>query len=426
MVIALSLAKHLINVKGTEVTGCDFTELEDNNVLVFEVVPEQTNVCPFCGRICPGYDYASKVSRTWRDVDWNGTKVFLSYRPKRIECPEHKIVTEAVPWAHHKSRFTKAFEQMLLWGSQYMSRDAVSKLMRVDWHTTDMCIERFLASNRDGRPSSRFDGLKHIAIDETSYQKRHKYVTCVLNQENNTIVWVGEGHGLATIKQFFEQLTPEQLASIETVSGDGARWIDACVAAYVPHAIRCADPFHVMLWASVALDGVRLRVSKELKKKGDATKAKLVKGSQIALGKHPEDLSDKQKARVEFIAKEASEVYKGYQLKEGLRKVLSMKERPEEAIQALDEWLEQCAASEIPEFQKLAEKISRHRQNICNTIQYGKHSARLEAINNCIKLIIRRGYGFRNTDKLANHIRFCCSSTKIELAYQTHHTRMTA
>lgn len=108
----LSIVKHLLNVKGAEVTGYDITGLKDNKVLVLDVVPEQTNVCPFCGRVCPGYDYASKNSRFWRHIDWNGTMVILRYRPKRIKCPEHKVVTEAVPWARHKSRFTKAFEQL--------------------------------------------------------------------------------------------------------------------------------------------------------------------------------------------------------------------------------------------------------------------------------------------------------------------------
>lgn len=426
MANCLSLIEHLADVKGAKITGYDDTNLKSHNVLVLDIVPTQTHVCPFCGRVCPGYDYASKTPKLWRHTDWGSCVVMFRYRPRRIKCPEHKVVTESVPWAHHKTRFSKAFEKRVLGLGQHTSRFAVSQLMRIDWHTTDRCIERFLLLHANVTQTSRFDGLKHIAIDETSYQKRHKYVTCVLNQENNTIIWVGEGHGLATIKQFFEQLTPEQRASIETVSGDGARWIDACVTAYVPHAKRCADPFHIILWASDALDSVRLRASRELRKKGNAIDAKAIKGSQIALGKDPSELTEKQKAKVKLVSEKTPGLYNAYQLKEKLRKIISMKRNPEEAIKALDEWIELAKSSEELEFQNLAEKISRHRQNIINTIQYNKHSARLEAINNSIKLIIRRSYGFRNTDNLANHIIFCCSSTKIELAYPTHHTLMTA
>ena len=112
MAMDLPLLKYLIDIKGVDVTGYDVTELKNNNILVLYVVPEQTNVCPFCGRICPGDDYATKTPKLWRHVTWNTTKVFFSYRPKRITCPEHNVVTEAVPWARHDSCFTKAFEQL--------------------------------------------------------------------------------------------------------------------------------------------------------------------------------------------------------------------------------------------------------------------------------------------------------------------------
>lgn len=421
MAMDLFLVDHLMNVKDAELISYDVIQLKSNNIIVLDVIPVQTHICPHCGRICPGYDYAAKEPRLWRHLDWGGTLVLLRYRPRRIKCPDHKVVTEAVPWAYHDSRLSKAVEEQVLWHAQTSSRHATSRIMRIDWHTTDKCIERFLQREGNGTQSSRFDGLEHIAIDETSYQKRHKYVTCVLNQDNNTIVWVGKGHGLETIRQFFEALTPEQRASIKTVSGDGAKWIDSCVKEYVPHAKRCADPFHVILWGSAALDKVRLRACRDLSKEGNKTDAKKVKGSQIALGKDSSDLTDSQKEKVEFIAKTTPELHKCYQYKERLRKILSMKGNPEEAIRALDAWITQISSSKTQEFKEFAEKISRHRQNICNSIIYGRHSARLEAINNSIKLIIRRGYGFRNTVNLTNHIKFCCSSTKIGLTYQSHH-----
>ena len=298
--------------------------------------------------------------------------------------------------------------------------------MRIDWHTIDRCIERFLSREIDVTDTSRFDGLRYIAIDETSYQKRHKYITCVLNLETNEIVWVGKGHGLSIIKKFFEQLTPEQRSNIKTVSGDGARWIDACVTTYVPHAKRCADPFHVILWCSAMLDKVRLRASRELKKNGKKAKAKEVKGAQIALGKDPSELSEKQKAQIDLITQECPELYQAYQAKEELSQILSMKENPEAAKLALSDWCERMKNSDMRELQELVEKISRHYQNICNAIQFGKNSARLEAINNGIKLIIRKSYGFRNTEHLAHHVRFSWARVPVELLHHSHHTMMAA
>ena len=422
----LSLAEHLINVKGAKVVNYDLSELKSKNIIILDIVPIETHTCPFCGRVCPGYDYASKEPRLWRANDWNGTQVMLRYRPRRITCPEHKVITESVPWAYHKSRFTHDFERLILWLALFTSRLVVSRLMRIDWHTIDACIERFLLREIDTTDTSRFDGLEHIAIDETSYQKRHKYITCVLDLVTNSIVWVGKGHGLSVAEQFFEQLTPEQRRNIKTVSGDGAQWIDKCVDKYVPQAKRCADPFHVVLWLSAVLDRVRLRASRKLRNDGYIAEAKAVKGSQIALGMEPSALSEKQKEKVALIAEKSPELYQAYQHKEELRHILSMKEDPDAAENALNDWIERMKHSEIEEFQDIAEKIARHRQNICNAIRYGRNSARLEAINNCIKLIIRRGYGFRNTKNLANHVRFCHSGIPIELIHHSHYEMMAA
>ena len=57
----LSLAEHLINVKGAKVVNYDLSELKSKNIIILDIVPIETHTCPFCGRVCPGYDYASKA-----------------------------------------------------------------------------------------------------------------------------------------------------------------------------------------------------------------------------------------------------------------------------------------------------------------------------------------------------------------------------
>ena len=56
---------------------------------------------------------------------------------------------------------------------------------------------------------------------------------------------------------FFDALGAERSAQITHVSADGATWISEVVAERCPDAVRCADPFHVVKWATEALDEVR-------------------------------------------------------------------------------------------------------------------------------------------------------------------------
>ena len=56
--------------------------------------------------------------------------------------------------------------------------------------------------------------------------------------------------------KFFLKKLSKNVATCLTLT-DGARWIDACIKKYIPHATRCVDGFHVVTWAMEALDSVR-------------------------------------------------------------------------------------------------------------------------------------------------------------------------
>ena len=281
--------------------------------------------------------------------------------------------------------------------------------------------------------SKRFDGLVHIGIDETSYTKGHNYITVVVNHDTNTVVWVGEGHGKEVLDKFFQLLTPEQRASIKTVTGDGAKWITSSVKEYCPNATRCLDPFHVVEWANEALDSMRIdawhrahaelnRLIKEAERKkrereSDEIKAmrervNKIKRSKYALGKNPENLTKNQQERLEMIQAEDPLIAKGHALKESLRRIFKL-DSPELAEEYLDRWISRSQRSRIPAFVKLQRKIRRNRVFILNTVKLGLSNARIEATNNKIKLLIRIAYGFRNIDTLISFVMLFCSSIEI-------------
>lgn len=99
--------------------------------------------------------------------------------------------------------------------------------------------------------------------------------------------------------------------------------------------------------------------------------------------------------------------------KEELRLVLKM---PAEAAQdSLKRWYWRASHSRIEEIKELARKIKRHTENIFNTMRYGLSNARNEAVNNKIKVLLRRSYGFRNLESMCSFVMLMCSSLKIPL-----------
>ena len=76
---------------------------------------------------------------------------------------------------------------------------------------------------------------------------------------------------MATLQTFFDLLGPQRCAQITHVSADGAEFISTVVAKNCPAAVRCADPFHVVRWATDALDEVRRQAWNDARRLARAT-----------------------------------------------------------------------------------------------------------------------------------------------------------
>jgi transposase len=116
---------------------------------------------------------------------------------------------------------------------------------------------------------------------------------------------------------------------------------------------------------------------------------------------------------MEMLIKSDKRLYRAYLLKEGLRAVFKFTHN--EAIIELNKWLAWAARCRIPEFVALAKKIKRHKEAMLSSIKNELSNARIEAVNNKIKVTIRMGYGFRNIDNLIALVRLKCGGCDIAL-----------
>src|SRR6266516_3007688 len=140
------------------------------------------------------------------------------------------------------------------------------------------------------------------------------------------------------------------------------------VAARCHAAVRGMDPFHVVAWASDALDQVRRDVWNTTRGgKGRATEAsKALKNARWALWRNPEDLTEAQQAKLDWIARTHPRLHRAWALKEGLRWVFTLARAGFRrlAIRALDRWLCWARRCRIPAFVDLAARVTTHRQAI--------------------------------------------------------------
>ena len=403
---------------GVEKTVVEDVELDEvTQVLVVQVRPARgaASRCGVCRRRCGRYD-TGEGRRRWRALDLGTVQAVLEADAPRVCCPEHGVVVAHVPWARHGAGHTLDFDETVAWLATQTSKSAVVELMRIAWRTVGSIIARVWADTE--RLHDRFADLRRLGIDEISYKRGHRYLTVVIDHDSGRLVWATPGRDMATLQTFFDLLGPQRCALITHVSADGAEFIGKVVARNCPAAVRCADPFHVVRWATDALDEVRRQAWNDARRLARATEAKRgrgrpaadapprpagalargLKGVRYALWKNPENLTEKQRVKLQWIATTDPRLHRAYQLKEGLRLVFHLP--LDQAGEALERWVGWARRCRIPAFVKLQKSIVAHTPSILAAIEHGLSNARTESVNTKIRLITRIAFGFKSPDAL--------------------------
>ena len=301
-----------------------------------------------------------------------------------------------VPWARHDARHTYAFDDQVAWLVTHTAKSTVVELLRISWPTVGAIVTRVVADGRALRDP--FDALVRIGIDEISYKRGHKYITVVVDHDSGRLVWAPPGRDKETLTKFFELLGSERSAGIRLVSADAAEWIATVVAEHCPHATLCADPFHMVAWATTVLDEVRRQLWRDAKRIGAPSLVTRIKGCRYALLKNPQNLTENQRVSLARVAAVNKSLYRAYLLKEEFRLIFQL--RGADAIVALDGWLRWAQRCRIPAFVELYHRIKKHRSTIEATLNSGLSNALVESTNTKLRLLTRMAYGFRSTDNL--------------------------
>jgi len=136
---------------------------------------------------------------------------------RRLSCPTHGVVTEAVPFARPGAHLTRDLDDLLAWLATRMDKTAIARLCRVSWRTVGRACERVVAAELD---PGRLDGLFRIGVDEISWRGPHKYLTLVVDHDRARVIWGASGRDAKTLDQFFDELGTQRSAAIEAVSMD--------------------------------------------------------------------------------------------------------------------------------------------------------------------------------------------------------------
>jgi transposase len=353
--------------------------------------------CPECGAASPGYD---SRERRWRHLDTCQYRTILVAEVPRCNCPEHGVRQVVVPWGEAGSRFTALFEAVVIDWLKATSLAAVSRNMGLTWDQLDGIMQRAVRRGLDRREATP---LTALGVDETSFKRRHEYVTVVQDQRSGHVVHVADGRGRAALDAFYEGLDGEQLASIESVAMDMHKPYIQSTLDHVPGAREkiAFDKFHVAKHLGDAVDKVRREEHRELKEAEDGT----LTGTKYLWLRNPEKMTSTAWAKLNELRDSALRTARAWALKELAMTLWGYTCRGW-AVRAWRSWLAWAQRCRLQPMVKVARMVRRHLWGIVNAIVLKVTNAGSESINAKIQRLKKWACGYRNRERFKTAILF--------------------
>jgi transposase len=189
------------------------------------------------------------------------------------------------------------------------------------------------------------EGITEIGVDEISVFKGHKYLTLVyqVNAGARRLLWSGPERRVKTLLQFFREFGPEHSAKLLFVCSDMWAPYLKVIAKKAPQALNILDRFHIMRKFNEAIDEIRRGEVKQFKANGLEN---VLERKRWLLLKRPENLSEKQTARMDELLKLNLASIKGYLLREDFQRFWEY-QRFDFAGKFLDNWVTRTLQTDL-------------------------------------------------------------------------------
>jgi transposase len=357
-------------------------------------------VCPECGRNSPGYD---TKPRRWRHLDTMQFTTMIVAAVPRVECAKHGVKQVGVPWAEDRSRFTALFETLAIDWLKVAPISAVAARLRLSWDAVagiqQRAVQRGLARKQRRLPTA-------IGVDETSYQKRHEYVT-IVNDLGGGVEYVADGRGEEALAGYYARFDEEERRAVKVVAMDMHAPYIAATKKYVPGASRkiAFDKFHVAKHLGDAIDRVRREEHAQLLRVGDDT----LKGTRYLWLRNPTEMTEATWRTLEELRPSVLRTGRAWTLKEAAMEIWTLRSGTA-ARQALLSWYDWAIRSRLEPMKRVARMIKNHLEGIVVAMVQRVTNAKAEGTNAVVQWLKYTARGFRNRERFRNAIYFHCGN----------------
>lgn len=368
------------------------TEYKDNAIILkLKNISLKKVKCPHCG----GYHVIKYgvIHRKIHNLPIGKKRTFLSLTVQRYYCNDcDKAFQADIPFTRGNTSYTYRFSRYIIDLFRIGATiSAIAKHLGVGWDLVKDIHKNYL-KNKYTYPD--LSNVTRIGIDEFAVRKGHVYKTIVVDLDTGRIVYVGDGRGSDSLTAFWKRVKRKGI-KIELVTSDMSAAYITSVKENAPDAVHVYDKFHVVKLVTDAVDKVRRSVWSQ---ETDVEKRKLIKGTRwMLLSKNLDKFDEDAKKRFTNILQTNEPLFKAYYLKEDICQIWMQKDK-KAGEEQLKYWCERAKESKLPAMVKVANSLLARRSGILAWYDCKATNAILEGTNNKVKVLKRKGYGYRDDE----------------------------
>jgi transposase len=338
-----------------------------------------------------------------RDLNMANAQIFLRIDYRKIWCSRcGGVRVEQMSFADAGQHVTLRLARYIHQLCKMLTVKDVAEHLDIDPKTVKNIDKSLL---QQAFANETFDNFRVLMIDEIAIHKRHTYMTVVADFFTGRVVWMGHNRDKQTLDAFFKDLSKEQKRSIEAVTMDMWDPYINRVRHYLPSAKIVFDFFHVVQNFGRVID--RVRVSEYARTKGQ--KRKFIKGTRFLLLANRQNLTENQQTRLDALLEANKTLATMYILKDQLKMLYYHADR-QRVEAALYDWCDMAAQIRHPAVTAFAKQLRRYGYGIINHADYPIGTSMLEGINNKIKVIKRKAYGFHDDQYFILKVKQACAA----------------
>lgn len=382
-----------LDISSLEITA---QSIDSKGNITFTVVSTCLDTaCHNCGKLATKV-YGSNPPRTIQHTSILDRKVYLQIRPVRYECHHCGSTTsELYDWCERNAKVTKALEEYIMRNLINSTIEDVSKKLKISYKTVASVVEREVSKEVDW---SRYTDLETLGIDEISDRKGHQDYLAIISTKTKlgelSVIAVLTDRSKAGIKTFLDSIPADLKKTVKSVCTD---MYDGFVYAAIEvfgQQVVVVDRYHVAKLYRKPLDKLRIKEMARLKEELPHEEYSKLEGMMWILRKQHECLTLADKEKLEVLYQHSPVLKKAHSYALKLTQIFNAHSKRKTGMTKINRWIESVEKSDLKIFNTFIKTLTKYKSSIANYFKARKNSGFVEGLNNKIKVMKRRCYGF--------------------------------